>query len=70
MNWAIATFKREVDQLYTDMFKTVSKSVVGLDLAPPKEGWEIVGIIPQIQNEHQQIAFTDYELVTYAEYMK
>ena len=67
---AIATFKREVDQLYTDMFKTVSKSVVGLDLAPPKEGWKIVGIIPQIQNEQQQIAFTDYELVSYEEYMK
>ena len=40
-------------------------SIPGLDVYPPKgDGFELVGIIPQIQNDYQMEMYNKKELIT------
>ena len=63
----VKEFVRSVNKYYRDMFKTVSMSIPGLVLMPPNttdDGFELVGIIPQIQNEYQMEKYNKKELIT------
>jgi hypothetical protein len=67
----IKDFVKNVTKLYNDMFKVVSNTVDGINISPPKSDvpFELVGIIPQIQNELQMQKYEDKELVSLEEYL-
>ena len=61
----VKEFVSSVNSYYRAMFRTVSMSIPGLDVYPPKgDGFELVGIIPQIQNEYQMEKYNKKELIT------
>jgi len=61
----VKEFVSSVNSYYRAMFRTVSMSIPGVDVYPRKgDGFELVGIIPQIQNEYQMEKYNKKELIT------
>ena len=47
----VKEFIKSVNAYYKAMYKCVSNSVDGVTITPQDDAFELVGIIPQIQNE-------------------
>ena len=60
----VKEFIKSANKYYKDMFKTVSNAVDGVAITPKDDAFELVGIIPQIQNEYQMEKYNKKELIT------
>tara|TARA_B100000900_G_C20505510_1_gene685673 strand:+ start:175 stop:1227 length:1053 start_codon:yes stop_codon:yes gene_type:complete len=60
----VKEFIKSVNAYYKAMYKCVSNSVDGVTITPQDDAFELVGIIPQIQNEHQMEKYNKKELIT------
>lgn len=65
----IKSFMKEVNDHYKLMFKAVSGTIPNLTVQPPEPAFELLGIIPQIQNDFQKTKYEYGELVSYDDYM-
>lgn len=67
----VKEFVKSVNKYYKDMFKMVSNTVDGITVNPPKDdvSFELVGIIPQIQNDYQMEAYNKKQLLNVHQYV-
>lgn len=65
----VKEFIKGVNRLHNEMFSAVGNSVGGIKITPTKPAFELIGIIPQIQNDFQKTKYEYGELVSLDEYM-
>ena len=62
-------FRKNTNKLYSDAFHMVMNTVPGIKIDIPEQGYEIVGIVPQVQNDAQKDAYENGELISWDDYM-